>query len=115
MTDGAHILYEFESAIINADGSKQLNLKGIIEDFAKKVSFSADGLADAFYPAGRDVGIVVNPHHQFGQPTIVGTNICTEVLYAMYQSGETIETLSFLYDIPTDRIEQVVHFYRTAA
>ena len=115
LTDGVHILYEFKDLIVNADGSKQLNLKAIIEDFVKKVSFSTDGIAESFYPAGRDAGIVVNPHHQFGQPTVEGTNICTEVLYAMYQSGEQVETLSFLYDIPQERILQVVEFYRNAA
>lgn len=115
LTDGKRIWYEFEGDIINADGSSQTNFVQIIESFAQKVDFADDSLAQRFFPFGRDKSIIVDPHHQFGQPIIKGTNINTEVIFRMYKSGEPISALSVLYDITEKEINDVIDFYKTAA
>jgi uncharacterized protein (DUF433 family) len=115
LTDGSKILYEFRDMILETDGSRQTNLQAIIKAFADKIDFSDEGIATVFYPAGREKGIVVSPRHQFGQPIVEGTNTCIEVLYAMYQSGESVQSLSILYDIPIQKINNIVDFYKNVA
>jgi len=115
LTDGQHIWYYFEKDLISADPTCQLNFGKIIESFANKIDFSDDSLAERYWPRGKDSSIVVDPHHQFGQPVIKGSNIVTDTIYSMYQSGEKIKTLSVLYDISEKEICDAIEFYKKAA
>jgi len=115
LTDGKKILYKFQGDIIDADGTSQTNFIQIIESFVSKVDFNEAKLAQRFFPFGKDRNIVVDPHHQFGQPVIKGTNINAEVIYSMYKSGEPLSSLSILYDLTENEINDAINFYRTAA
>lgn len=116
LTDGKRIWYKFEDAIVNADGTSQTNFVKIIEDFAIKVDFSGTTfLAEKYWPLGRNINVVVDPHRQFGQPIIEGTSINAEVIYSMYKSGEPIDTISILYDLTEKEVNDAINFFRTAA
>lgn len=115
LSDGNKIWYEFKDSIINADGSQQSNFIEFINEFAKKIEFNSNKIAERFWPAGKRNSVVVDPHHQFGQPIIDGTNINAEVIYSMIESGEPLNTIGILYDITEKEIRDVVRFYKTAA
>ena len=115
LTDGKRIWYEFKDSIINADGSKQSVFLEFIHDFAKKIDFNSNKIAEKFWPDGKQSSIVVDPHHQFGQPVIEGTNINAEVIFSMFESGEPINTIGILYDITEKEIRDVIRFYKRAA
>lgn len=115
LSDGRKIWYEFKDAIVNADGSKQTGFVQFINSLAEKVDFNTDSLAEKFWPAGKGNAIVVDPHHQFGQPTIEGTNIGAEVIYSMYESGEQLNTIGVLYDLTEKEVKDVIAFYTKAA
>lgn len=112
LSDGNNILYEFNNLIINADGTRQTNIRNIIRLFCEKIDFGNDDLAKRYYPIGKKRSVVVDPHHQFGQPVIVGTNINTEVIFEMIDSGESINTLSQLYSVPKTAISDILFFYK---
>src|ERR1700677_1145649 len=98
LTDGRKIFYTINGdLIINADKSKQINIKSIIEAFCHKIDFGSDFNALRYWPLGKEKNIVVDPHHQLGQPTVKNTNILAETLYSMYTSGEKIGFISALY------------------
>ena len=88
LTNGKKIWYEFKDAIIDAEN---------------------------FWPAGRNSSVVVNPHNQFGQPIIKGSNVNTEVLFSMYKSGEPIESIGILYDLTEREVKDAIRFYKKAA
>jgi len=116
LTDGKRIWYEFKNDVINADGSQQTNFVTIIEEFAKKIDFTKHTkLAERFWPAGKNNSIVVDPNHQFGQPTIKGTNINAEVILSMYKSGEPLDAIGILYDLSQKEITDAISFYKSAA
>lgn len=115
LTDGKKIWYRFQDDIINADGTSQTNFVQIIESFSSKVDFLENSLAKRFWPFGKENSIVVDPHHQFGQPVVKGTNINAEVLYSMYRSGEPTSALAVLYDLTEKEVCDAINFYRTAA
>jgi uncharacterized protein (DUF433 family) len=115
LTDGKRVWYEFKDCIVNADGSRQTNFVQFIKSFAEKIEFNADKIAERFWPAGKESVVVVDPHHQFGQPIIEGTNINTEVIFSMYESGEPINTIGVLYDITEKEVRDVIRFYNKAA
>ena len=118
LSDGKSILFTLDDGtIVNADYSKQAAFKEIIESFCKKIEFSKADIAECFYPMGRDRHIIVDPHHQFGQPTIENTNILAETLFDLHNAGESNLFLSRLYKVPVQQIEDAISFFsaKTAA
>jgi uncharacterized protein (DUF433 family) len=112
---GDKIWYKFKDSIVNADGSRQSDFLEFIEDFASKIEFNSQKIAERFWPDGKSSDVVVDPHHQFGQPVLVGTNINAEVIYSMYESGEPVEAISILYDLTQKQINDAVAFYKKSA
>lgn len=116
LSDGRSILYALEDGTtIKADKSKQIALKQIIENFCKKIEFSDNNLAEKFYPLGKNKHIVVDPHHQFGQPTVKETNVLAETIYNMHEAGETNEFLSRLYDISLKEVQAAIYLFNNKA
>src|SRR6266536_3746765 len=115
LSDGKKIWYEFQDCIVNADGSRQTDFLEFIRDFASKIEFDSNRIAERFYPAGKENSVVVDPHHQFGQPTIEGTNINTEAIYSMYESGEPVELIGILYDLTEKQVYDAIYFYKKLA
>lgn len=116
LSDGKQIWYKFEEDIINADGSSQTNFVRIIEEFATNVDFSnTTFLAEKFYPLGRELKVLVDPHRQFGQPIIEGTSINAEIIYAMYKSGEPLDSIAILYDLTEKEVNDAIKFFKDVA
>lgn len=115
LSDGKKIWYEFEDSIVNADGTKQTDFVEFIKEFASKIEFNSNKIAEKFWPAGKKSDVVVNPHHQFGQPILNGTNINAEVIFSMYESGEPIEAIGILYDLTKKQVCDAISFYKKPA
>lgn len=116
LTDGKKILYTTDGEIIiNADKTKQINFKVIIEHFCHKIDFGNDKLALRYWPLGKDKNIVVDPHHQLGQPTIKNTNILAETLFGMYTAGEKIDFIASLYNVAEKDVKSSIEFFNKAA
>jgi uncharacterized protein (DUF433 family) len=118
LTDGKSILYSLsDGTTINADKSRQIAFKQIIESFCKKIEFSNSKLAERFWPLGKGHRVVVDPHHQFGQPVIDKTNLLAETIFDLYKAGETKEFLSRLYNISVKEVNDAVALFnlKTAA
>jgi uncharacterized protein (DUF433 family) len=112
LTDGKSILYCLEDGTtIKADKSLQIAFKEIIESFCKKIEFSKSKLAERYYPLGKEHHIVVDPHHQFGQPVIEHTNLLAETIFDLHTAGEKKEVLARLYKISPKEIDDAVAFF----
>lgn len=110
------ILYEVASDTwVHADESNQIVIYKLIEDFFKKIDFYDNALAKRFWPLGKEHSIVVDPHHQFGQPVIHGTNINAATIYSMYQSGESLSTIGILYDLTEEQVSDAIAFCKRKA
>jgi uncharacterized protein (DUF433 family) len=115
LTDGREIYYRFKDALVKANGTKQSVIEKILKDYLKKIEFDEHKVAKRFFPNGKKSCVVVDPHHQFGQPTIKGTNITIDAIWSMYKSGEKKETLKYLYDLSPKQINDIVGFAQKAA
>lgn len=116
LTDGRSVLYSLQDGTtVRADKSRQIALRQIIEDFCKKIDFSDTQLAEKYYPLGKNSNIVVDPNHQFGQPTIVDTNILAETIYSLHSAGESNTFLSKLYQLPEKDIEAAILLFNNRA
>lgn len=116
LTDGEQVLFDGDAGnIIQADETLQINIKEAIEPFCKKVEFSDDDLVKRFYPMGKDHSIVIDPKRQFGQPVVGNTNVLAETIYNLHRGGESVETITSLYALSVDQVNDVINYYRKAA
>ncbi len=114
-TEGKKVLFEQkDGSIYTVDLTKQFKLN-FIREFYINLDFGTDSLAARFWPNGKDKSVVCDPHHQFGQPTIEGTNIQSETLYKMYLAEEPVEFIADLYELPVIQVENAIEFHKTAA
>jgi uncharacterized protein (DUF433 family) len=114
-TDGKKVLFEQKNgSIYTVDTTLQFKLN-FIKEFFKKLDFDSDSLAVRFWPAGKEKAIVCDPHHQFGQPTVFGTNINSEILYRMYLADEPIDFIADLYEISLVKVQNAIDFHKSAA
>ncbi|WP_315818474.1 DUF433 domain-containing protein [Paraflavitalea speifideaquila] len=58
----------------------------------------------------KDRHIVVDPHHQFGQPVIEKTNLLAETIYDLYNAGENKQFISRLYNVSVREINDAIDF-----
>jgi uncharacterized protein (DUF433 family) len=114
-TQSKQIWYDYLGNLIKADGKKQPSLKPLIEPFLKKIEFGDNNIAARFYPLSNSKNVVVDPKHQFGQPTIMGTNIQTRTIYDLYNAGETKQNICILYDISVQQVNDTIQYYKRAS
>lgn len=113
-TDGRSIWYEALGELIKVDGKKQLDMKHILSPFLDKIEFGADGLAEKYFPLNNSRSIVIDPKHQFGSPTISGTNIKAFTINEFYNSGESVDNICNLYAISEKQVLDAIQYYKRA-
>jgi uncharacterized protein (DUF433 family) len=97
---------------MKGDGKQQPSIKTFIEPFLKKIEFGNDMLAKRFFPLEKSKIIVVDPKHQFGQPTITGTNIRVDVIRKLHDGGESKKNICILYDLKARQIDDALLYYK---
>ncbi len=115
LTNGRRIWYECKENAIDADGTRQTSFLNILSSFCERVEFNGNNLAQRYWPLGKDFSVVVDPAHNFGQPTIKNTNIGAYIIYSMVQSGEPIPVIRSLYDLSEKEVKDAIAFYQPAA
>ncbi len=112
---GKKIVFELNHEdIIDLDSTKQLNLK-FIKNFMKKLDFDKNNLAERLYPLGKRNAVIVDPKHQFGQPTIKGTNIFPDTIYNLYKSKESKKFIAASFDLSLKQINDAIEYCKNAA
>lgn len=113
-TDGGNLLIDHNSDFFSTDGKEQYKLRLELDKFFQKISFSPDGNAQSFHPLGLNNSVVVDPNHQFGTPTIKGTNIKVKTIIDLYNAGEKKKTIAELYHISLKQINDVIRYSNAA-
>lgn len=114
-TDGKNVWYETLENLIKIDGKNQFVIREFITKFLHKIEFGENNIAKCFYPIPNSKLVVVDPKHQFGQPTITGKNISVSAIKKLYEGGETPSEIASLYDIKIAQVAHALEFYKLIA
>jgi uncharacterized protein (DUF433 family) len=114
-TDGKNVWYETLENLIKVDGKKQLAIRDFIKKFLFNIEFGDNNLAQKFYPLPNSKLIVVDPKHQFGQPTISGRNIAISTIKKLSEAGESINEIASLYDIKNAQVINALEYFKRSA
>lgn len=115
---GGHILHEFDAAnpgtsTLALDRHGQWVLPYLVDSEIEHVDY--EGLwAQRWFPAGREIPLVVDPHLAGGRPTILGTGVTVDTIRQRFAAGESIEFLAQDFEVPSSAIEQALRFANAA-
>lgn len=116
MTEGKNVFFSLpDGTTMYASKNQQIVIEKAVESFCKKIHFSRKYLAEKYYPLGKKHNIVVDPHHQFGQPVIEGTNILADTIYSMYKAKEPVKLIASLYELSEKQVADAIAFCKLAA
>lgn len=110
LTDKKDLWYERYDEIVRHDGKSQMTLKKIVEPYLRKIEFDKNRIARRYFPLGKAKNVVIDPEHQFGQATIVGTNIKVKTIYALYEGDESIENICELYNLKEKQVTDAITY-----
>lgn len=113
-TEGRYVLFDDGKNLYSLDATLQFNLD-LVRQFFKNLDFDDGNLASRFWPIGKNKSIVCDPHHQFGQPIIEGTNVLAETIFEMHQAGDSVKFLANTYRLKPYQIEHAIEYAREAA
>jgi len=83
---------------------------GIFDRYVEEIDFEAStALAERWFPLGRAVPIVLDPHIAFGAPVIAGTRIRTDVL-ALYVAGNSVPRIARAFELEAPRVQAAIDF-----
>lgn len=109
-TEGKKVLFEDNTGnIYSLDANLQFQLE-FIREFFKNLDFDEGSLAVRFWPIGRERDIVCDPHHQFGQPVIAGTNILAEAVAEMVKAGDKKDFIARTFNISRKQIDDALAY-----
>jgi uncharacterized protein (DUF433 family) len=109
------IFHNQNDDIISADKKLQTHIKEAVSLVFKKIEFGSDRLPERFWPIGKNKKVVIDPHHQFGQPIVYGTNIKAVTIYQMNKAGDSMDFIAGLYNINKSQVRDAIAFFKGAA
>ena len=90
--------------------SSQLIAGGIFDRYLEETDFEeTTALAGRWFPLGRQVPIVLDPHIAFGAPVIAGTGIRTDVL-SLYAAGNPPPAVARAFELELPRVQAAIDF-----
>ncbi len=115
---GGHVLHEFEAhepdkgtLVLSLNG--QYLLPGTVTARLDELDFEGE-FPTRWYPKGREVPIVIDPHLAAGQPTIAGTGVTVDRVLRRFTAGDPIKLLAEDFDLDPSAIEEAVRFAQAA-
>ncbi len=117
LTLGGHVLARYQREaqldmkLVVMDKPEQYVLPGIVQEQVERFDFdndSRDPFAERWYPYGKSVPIVVDPHYGGGMMTIRGRGITVEALKRRAAAGETYESIAGDYDLKVPLVREVL-------
>jgi uncharacterized protein (DUF433 family) len=90
----------------------QWAIEPLIRDYLEQLEFDdQSGLADAWWPLGRDVPVLITPKRAFGSPTVKTRNLKTSTVFDLYLAeGRHVEPVARWFGLSVDEASVAVRY-----
>lgn len=120
LTDGVDVFWEYlekseDGALVhllNISRGGQAAFAEVIREYLDRIEFATDGYARKLWPAGRSVGIAVDPRRGFGLPIIDRRAVRTDHIVARIRAGEPRKSVARDYKLTSREVNEAVRFAR---
>lgn len=111
-TDGANVLAIYEedhpqASLLAMNRQGQFTLPQEVINALELFDYEEEFVA-RWYPAGKNVPIVVDPRYSAGIPSIPERRLPVKILYNRWKAGETIQYLASDYALPKNVVEEAL-------
>jgi uncharacterized protein (DUF433 family) len=119
VTDGQRVFTEVhretgESSLLEI-ATDQHVFAEITRPFLKQLEFRDGTTLERWWPLGVDSHIVVDPKKNFGQPTMSGEGIATQVLAETVEANGSVDEVARWYEISPKSVQEAVDYERSLA
>jgi uncharacterized protein (DUF433 family) len=122
---GGELLHEFDedyggkalAISLGGSGGEQWTLPGMVDQALDLFEFDEnDELANRWFPAGKDVPVVVDPHFAGGRLTVVGRGVTVKtVCRRFFTAKQPIAFIAHDLDLRRRDVEAIIQFSDSAA
>lgn len=116
-TDGVDLFVDEVDRLVNVSRSGQLAMRETLKHLLTRVEWSAEGIANRFFPViefipepEQDKIISIDPAIRFGKPMITGKGIPTDILADLYNAGDSIEDIADEYSCSPLQVKTAIQF-----
>ena len=109
---GGHIIHimRVPGASLQAiDRPEQYTIPNLIQEVIGQLEYEYE-LAARWYPAGKDIPIVVDPRISAGLPIIKGRGITVEAIQKRFQAKQKMEFIERDFELEHDVVEEAIRF-----
>jgi len=111
-TEGRNVLAVYqedhpEASLLALNKSGQFTLPQQVINALELFDYE-EGFAARWYPAGKNVPIIVDPRYSAGRPSIPERRLPISLLYKRWKAGENIRYLASDYALPKDVVEEAL-------
>ncbi|HET6763858.1 MAG TPA: hypothetical protein VFH27_09295 [Longimicrobiaceae bacterium] len=105
-------------SLVQLIGHGQHAMEMLVKPYLDQIEFDVNDVAVRWWPMGRAGGVVVDPRHSFGAPTVQGIGIRTSVLADAHAAeravhGEqALDRVAWAYEISPREVQTAVDFER---
>jgi uncharacterized protein (DUF433 family) len=109
---GGHILHKFDEefpgpGFLALDVQGQWVLPTFVEQTIEQFDFD-DEFASRWYPYGKDVPVVLDPHYAGGQPSIHGRGLMVDIIHRRWKAGQHIAFIARDFELPPAVVEKAI-------
>ena len=72
---------------------------------AHRMAFDLFGQSATWRPHD---SVLFDPQVKYGEPCIEGTGVPTQVIWSFYKAGDSIDSLSYFYEIQRSRLKDAI-------
>jgi uncharacterized protein (DUF433 family) len=113
-TDGVNVLADYEerhpkASLLALNKRGQLTLPQEVIKALELFDYEAE-FAARWFPAGKEIPIVVDPRYSAGLPSIPKRRLPISILYNRWKGGESIRYLSSDYALPKHVVEEALRY-----
>jgi uncharacterized protein (DUF433 family) len=109
---GGHIVHiiRVPGASLQAiDQPEQYTIPNLVQEAIAQLEYEYE-LAARWYPAGKDIPIVVDPRISAGLPIIKGRGITVEAIQKRFQAKQKMEFIERDFELEHDVVEEAIRF-----
>lgn len=81
----------------------------VLNPFLDTVEYEGE-IVRRWWPLGKDVAVLVDPNFGFGLPVVEGTGVRTEILAERHGAGDSIEEISYDFDVTPKQINDALRW-----
>jgi len=114
---GGHIVHIIRVPGISlqaVDQPEQYTIPDIVQETLSQIEYEYE-LANRWWPAGKNIPIVVDPRISAGLPVVNGRGVTVEAIHRRFKADQKMEFIAKDFDIKRSVIEEVIRYAEKVA